>query len=305
VATVRKVVILTVALTAALAACGGAGSGSTAASTSLTITTRTGSATVLVPSEATLECGGDTPKATGFLADAPAPACAAVESGAVSTVMKSQKSGQLCSQIYGGPQTAHLVGTVDDKKVDLRVDRTDGCGVSDWTTLEAILGAPERTGDVPKASGSAATSDAPTTTAPTTYTVRKGDTLSSIARQFRVRVSSLHTANPQIKNPDNLVPGEVLTIPTSTRPVLTVTAPPDQPFQLQFALTNALPGEQVTFIVATPHGSFTGPPHIADANGAVNAVYDAGGLAGNYAVLAQGLQGTVARADFHIDAPGP
>jgi LysM repeat protein len=302
VAAVRKVVILTVALGAALAACGGSGSGSAAASTSLTITTRTGSATVLVPSDATLECG-DTPKATGFLADAPAPACAAVESGAIVSVTKSQKSGQLCSQIYGGPQTAHLVGTVDDKKVDLRVDRNDGCGVADWTALEAILGAPERTGDIPKASSASPTSDAPTTTAPTTYTVRRGDTLTSIARQFQVRVSALRTANPQLKNPDNLVEGQVLTIPTSTRPVLTVTAPPDQPFQLQFALTNAVPGEQVTFVVSTPQGSFTGPPHVADANGGVTAVYDAGGLAGDYSVLAQGAQGTVAHAQFHIDAP--
>lgn len=302
--TVRKVAALTVALGAALAACGGSGSGSSSASNSLTITTRTGSESVLVPSEATLECGG-TPTATGFLAEAAGPACATVHSGAVTKVAKSQKSGRLCSQIYGGPQTAHLRGTVDGKQVNVRVDRTDGCGVDDWTTLEAILGAPDRTGNVPKASGAAnASAAAPTTTAPTTHTVQRGETLTSIARQYQLRVSALRAANPQLADPDNLVEGQVLTIPIGSRPTLTVTAPPDQPFQLQFALTGAQPGEQVVFVVSTPQGTFTGPPHVADDQGGVTAAYDAGGLAGDYSVAAQGDQGTEARADFHINAPG-
>ncbi|MFN8027136.1 MAG: LysM domain-containing protein [Acidimicrobiia bacterium] len=304
----RKVVVLTIvtiAFGAALAACGGSGSGSSSASTSLTITTRTGSESVLVPSEATLECGA-TPKATGFLADAAEPACAAVADGAVTKVKQSQKSGRLCSQIFGGPQTAHITGTIDDKDVNLRVDRTDGCGVEDWTALEAVLGAPDRTGDVPKASTATtvAADTATETTAPTTYTVQRGDTLTSIAAQFRVRVSELRAANPQLSDPDNLVEGEVLTVPLASRPVLTVTAPPDEPFQLQFSFTGAQPGEQVVFIVATPQGSFTGPAHIVDNTGTVTATYDAGGLAGDYVVLAKGAQGSVDRAEFHINAPG-
>ena len=260
---------------------------------------------MLVPSEATLECG-TAPKATGFLADAAVPACAAIDAGALTKVAKAQKSGRLCSQLYGGPQTATITGTVDGKQVKVRVDRTDGCGVDDWNQLEAILGKPDRTGDVPRATTAttAGNAAATVTTAPTTHTVQAGDTLTSIAQQYGVRVADLRAANPQLADPDNLVEGEVLTVPTSTRPVLKVTAPSDQPFQLQFELTGAQPGEQVVFIVGTPQGTFTGPPHVADNGGAVTAVYDAGGLAGDYIILAKGSQGSVARADVHINAPG-
>jgi len=304
---VRKLVTLAVVLTATLAACGGSGSGSSDASTKLTITTRTGGESVLVPSEATLACDG-TARATGFLAKAAGPACAAVRNGVVAKVQHAQASGELCSQIYGGPQTAHLTGTANGKQVNLRVDRTDGCGVENWNLLEPLLGAPDRTGDVPRANAAAsaasAASAATTTTAgPTTYTVRRGDTLTSVAQQFGVRVSDLRAANTQLADPDNLVEGDVLTIPLSSKPALTATSAVDSPFQLQFQLTGARPGEQVVFIVATPDGSFTGPAHIADNAGMVTAAYDAGGVAGDYLVLAKGTQGSVARADFHINAP--
>ena len=302
----RHVVALALALAlgAMLAACGGSGSGSSDAATQLTITARTGSESVLVPSEATLECGGSA-TATGFLAKAAAPACAAVGDGVVATVKKTQRAGQLCSQIYGGPQTAHITGTANGKTVNLRVDRTDGCGVADWQTLEPLLGAPERTGDMPRSTRAATDSTSTTTTVPgpATYTVQRGDTLTSIAQQFGVRVADVRAANQQLADPDNLVEGEVVTIPLASRPVLTVTPAADDPFQLQFQLTGAQPGEQVVFVVGTPGGSFTGPPHIADNAGLVSAAYDAGGLAGDYLVLAKGNQGSVARADFHINAP--
>ena len=152
---VRKLFTLAVVLTATLAACGGSGSGSSDASTQLTITTRTDGESVLVPSEATLACDG-TARATGFLAKAAGPACAAVGNGVVAKVQHAQASGELCSQIYGGPQTAHLTGTANGKTVNLRVDRTDGCGVENWNLLEPLLGAPDRTGDVPRATSSSA-----------------------------------------------------------------------------------------------------------------------------------------------------
>jgi LysM repeat protein len=301
---VRNLVTLAVVLTATLAACGGSGSGSSDASTQLTITTRTGGESVLVPSEATLECNG-TARATGFLAKAAGPACAAVRDGVVAKVKHTQTGGEVCSQIYGGPQTAHLTGTANGKQVNLRVDRTDGCGVDDWQLLEPLLGTPDRTGDMPRATSAATDSPIATTTTvgPHTYTVQRGDTLTSVAQRFGVRVSALRSANPQLADPDNLVEGDVLTIPLSSKPVLTATSGANDPFQLQFQLTGAQPGEQVVFTVGTPDGSFTGPPHIADNAGVVTAAYDAGGLAGDYLVLAKGTQGSVARADFHINAP--
>jgi len=49
---------------------------------------------------------------------------------------------------------------------------------------------------------------------PNTYTVRPGDTLSKIAKRFGVSVNDLLRANPWIKNPDYILPGWKLRIPS-------------------------------------------------------------------------------------------
>jgi|SRR6185436_15540741 len=46
------------------------------------------------------------------------------------------------------------------------------------------------------------------------YTVQKGDTLSEIAERFGVALKTLEAANPQIKNPDLIFPGQVIIVPT-------------------------------------------------------------------------------------------
>jgi len=57
------------------------------------------------------------------------------------------------------------------------------------------------------------------------YTVKKGDTLSSIAARYKVSLSSLEKANTQIKNPNSIyvgehinIPGDSFTPPKSTKP---------------------------------------------------------------------------------------
>lgn len=47
-----------------------------------------------------------------------------------------------CTMIYGGPQEARISGTLDGRPVRLRVTRTDGCGIGDWRSLQALLGRP-------------------------------------------------------------------------------------------------------------------------------------------------------------------
>ena len=49
--------------------------------------------------------------------------------------------------------------------------------------------------------------------AQTVHTVRKGDTLWGIARQYGVELTALIRANPQIKNPNLIYPGEAVNIP--------------------------------------------------------------------------------------------
>lgn len=46
-----------------------------------------------------------------------------------------------------------------------------------------------------------------------TYTVRKGDTLWGIARRYGVTLAALVAANPQIKNPNLIYPGDRVKIP--------------------------------------------------------------------------------------------
>ncbi len=52
--------------------------------------------------------------------------------------------------------------------------------------------------------------------ATTVYVVVPGDTLSGIAGRFGVTLGGLEAANPQITNPNLIVPGQVIRIPTNT-----------------------------------------------------------------------------------------
>src|SRR5690554_2893673 len=47
----------------------------------------------------------------------------------------------------------------------------------------------------------------------TPYVVRPGDTFFSIARQFGVSLEALIQANPQIPNPSQIQPGQIVCIP--------------------------------------------------------------------------------------------
>lgn len=49
---------------------------------------------------------------------------------------------EMCTEQYGGPDKATLRGTVEGEQVNAAVDRANGCGISDWTALEPLLGAP-------------------------------------------------------------------------------------------------------------------------------------------------------------------
>lgn len=49
-------------------------------------------------------------------------------------------SSRVCTEIYGGPDTAHIRGTLDGQPVDTVIDRSNGCGISDWdNTLADVL----------------------------------------------------------------------------------------------------------------------------------------------------------------------
>ena len=48
----------------------------------------------------------------------------------------------MCTQLFGGPQTAHVAGTWAGERVDLQLSRTDGCRIAQWDRLGALLPGP-------------------------------------------------------------------------------------------------------------------------------------------------------------------
>jgi len=178
--------------------------------------------------------------------------------------------------------------------------------VATFATLVAGCGAskksPARRSDA-ATSATASTTIPPTTTtvAPiTTYRVRRGDSLTTIARQFRVPISAIVRAN-HLTNPDRLAEGQRLRIPPAP-PVELVVRPSvgqrGQAFQLR--LTGAQPSESITFEIRSPKGKFTGPTHRASTDGAVASIYQTAFAdpTGTFDVTATGNQGTSTRTIF-------
>ena len=84
-----------------------------------------------------LSCLGDTatviPEAVDVDEQA---ACLALASPEVVTrLVQGAPADQVCTEQYGGPDVATITGTIDDRPVDTTVDRTNGCGISDWDDL--------------------------------------------------------------------------------------------------------------------------------------------------------------------------
>lgn len=57
-------------------------------------------------------------------------------------VLAPQPRGKdvVCTQQYGGPQTANVTGIVDGMPVDISFARRDGCEISQWNAADSILG---------------------------------------------------------------------------------------------------------------------------------------------------------------------
>lgn len=149
-----------------------------------------------------------------------------------------------------------------------------------------------------------ATTVAPTTAAPasTPYAVKRGDTLTSIARFFGMSTQTLVAAN-QLGNQDRLTEGQVLQIPPAP-PAGVKVSPPDgiSGNTFTFTVTGAKVGEKVTFQIMRPGGKvFNGSPHTASNDGVVTVTYvSSGDDPGTYAVMATGDRGTSLRAEYRL-----
>lgn len=124
---------LAVAGLAFLAACGGSSDGGTSGESGNTSGT---SLTIVVtldegaePATYKLSCepaGGDHPQ--------PQQACDVLDK-AGAKVFDPVPADQMCTELYGGPQTATVKGTYDDKSVDATFNRTNGCETDRWDEL--------------------------------------------------------------------------------------------------------------------------------------------------------------------------
>lgn len=70
--------------------------------------------------------GGDHPQ--------PAEACAVLKK-AGATVFDPVPKDQACTMIFGGPQTATVVGLFEKKDVDATFSRSNGCEIARWEKL--------------------------------------------------------------------------------------------------------------------------------------------------------------------------
>jgi hypothetical protein len=102
----------------------------TPATSELTITVR--SSESAAPRTWTLRCdpiGGNHPDATA--------ACAAIERAR--NPFAPVPKDMACTQIYGGPQTATIVGTWKGERVNAAYKRTDGCEIARWQQLATVF----------------------------------------------------------------------------------------------------------------------------------------------------------------------
>jgi hypothetical protein len=105
------------------------------AKTRLTITVRM--SPTAKPVTRTLTCdppGGDVPRAPDVCA-----ALARVAAAKPDPFAPTPK-GQMCTQIYGGPQVATIKGVWNGRKIDATITRTNGCEIKRWNDLAALLG---------------------------------------------------------------------------------------------------------------------------------------------------------------------
>jgi LysM repeat protein len=154
--------------------------------------------------------------------------------------------------------------------------------------------------------GPTKTTTSTTTRPPINYTVKRGDTLTALARFFGVYTSAIIEANENL-DPDHLVEGQSLVIPPPL-PVELVVNPRNVPVggSVRLKLNGAKELENVIFEIVRPTGPFIGSPHEASSKGVVTTTYELG-LAdppGTYTVIARGDQGTTVQASFRVEAAG-
>ncbi len=53
---------------------------------------------------------------------------------------KAADDARACTELYGGPESARVRGTIAGEPLDVTVTRSDGCGIADYQRLFGLLG---------------------------------------------------------------------------------------------------------------------------------------------------------------------
>ena len=88
----------------------------------------------------TVEVGGAGADPQTIEIDCVTDPCDAAQLDKLAAVTKPPDGAQACTQLYGGPEEAHVTGTLRGEPVDRTIDRSDGCGIADYEALFAALG---------------------------------------------------------------------------------------------------------------------------------------------------------------------
>jgi hypothetical protein len=143
----RHLVLLTVAFTV-LAACGddeGDGAQSTDApgdsSANAELEIRYEHTSAGVDETYTIICTDSSSEVSGDAVEVDADAaCDALrEPAVVERLTQGPPQDQVCTEIYGGDDTAAIEGTIGDQPVETMADRTNGCSIETWDGLLAPI----------------------------------------------------------------------------------------------------------------------------------------------------------------------
>jgi hypothetical protein len=123
------------AVVALLAACGGGGGSTTRdARTAVAITVWPQGQGKGPAVTAQLVCD----PVSGSLPD-PARACAVLADAKGRTALEPTPANAMCTELWGGPAEARIVGSLDGEPVDARLSRANGCEIARWEALSAVL----------------------------------------------------------------------------------------------------------------------------------------------------------------------
>jgi hypothetical protein len=89
----------------------------------------------------TVTCAGASSELSGDAVEVDADAaCDALrEPAVVERLTQGPPQDQVCTEIYGGDDTAEMTGTIGDRSVDTVADRTNGCAIDTWDELLAPI----------------------------------------------------------------------------------------------------------------------------------------------------------------------